>query len=91
MLRWSVASRPIRAGAIWSIDGVDGLLDALAEVAALVAVAQFDGLVLAGGGAGGNGCAADRAVREQDLDFDGGVAAGIEDLAGVDGIDKRHG
>ena len=72
-------------------DGVDGLLDALAEVAALVAVAQFNGLVFAGGGAGGNCCAADLAVGEQDFNFYGRVATGIEDFAGVDGIDKRHG
>jgi hypothetical protein len=44
--------------------------------------------VLTGGSAGGNCCAADLAVGEQDFDFYGRVATGIEDLAGVDGIDK---
>jgi hypothetical protein len=41
------------------VDVVHGLLDGLAEVVGLVAVAEFDGLVLAGGGAGGDGGAAD--------------------------------
>jgi hypothetical protein len=72
-------------------DGVNGLLDTLAEVAALVAVAQFNGFVLAGGSTGRNGSAADLAVREENFNFDRGVATRIEDLAGVDGIDKRHG
>ena len=48
-------------------DGVNGLLDTLAEVAALVAVAQLNGFVLAGGGTGRNGSAADLAVGEREL------------------------
>ena len=43
-------------------DRVNGLLDTLAEVTALVAVTEFDGFVLAGGSPGRNGCAADLAV-----------------------------
>ena len=70
---------------------VDGLEHALAEVAALVAVAQLVGLERAGGCAGGDGGAGDGAVVEQDLDLDGRVAAGVEDLAGADSFDGRHG
>ena len=61
----------------------DGLRDALAAVA-LAAVAQLDRLELAGRRARGHGGAADGARVELDLDLDGGVAARVEDLAGVD-------
>src|SRR5699024_2449534 len=69
-------------------DGAHRVEDALAQVAGLVAVTTLDGLEGAGGGAGGDGGAGERAVVEQDLHLDGGVAAGIEDLAGVNGIDQ---
>ena len=68
-----------------------GLLDTLAAVALLVAVAQLDRLERSGAGAAGDGRAGDRAVVERDLDLDGGVAARVEDLAGSDGVDARHG
>src|SRR5690606_26742876 len=71
-------------------DGVDGLLDTLAEVAARVAVAALDRLEGTGGGTRGDGRASDRAVVEGDLDLDGGVASGVEDLAGADGLDAGH-
>ena len=71
-------------------DAGDGLLHALAEVA-LAAVAQLDGLEGAGGGAAGHGRATERAVLEEDLHLDGGVAARVEDLAGADCSDDRHG
>ena len=71
-------------------DAADGLLHALAEVA-LAAVAQLDRLEGAGGGAAGHGRAAERAVLEEHLHLDGGVAARIEDLAGADCSDDRHG
>jgi hypothetical protein len=48
---------------------------ALAEVAALVAVAELVGLEGAGGGAGGNSGAGDHAVIEKDLDLDGRVSS----------------
>ncbi len=66
------------------VDVFDRLEDALAEVAALVAVAQFESLVDAGGGPGGNGGASDGAVSEGDVDFYRGVAAGVENFPGVD-------
>ena len=70
------------------VDVGDGLDHALAEVARLVAVAQLDGLVGAGAGARGDGGAAEGAVGQDHIDLDGGVAAAVEDLAGVDGGDR---
>jgi len=63
---------------------LDGLGDTLSEVALLVAVAQFDGLVFAGAGSGGDCGAADGAGIEEDINLDGGIATGVEDLAGLD-------
>ena len=48
------------------------------------AVAQLDGLEGAGGGAARHGRPAEAAVVEDDLDLDGGVSAGVENLPGVD-------
>ncbi len=83
----------VHAGELGGEDGLDvfdGLEDAFAEVDGLVAVAQLDGLVLAGGGAGGDGGAADGSAVEDDVGFDGGVAAGVEDFACVDRDDLGH-
>ena len=63
-----------------AIDIFHGAQHALAEVARLIAVAQFEGFVLAGGCARGHRGAAARAVFENDVRFDGGIAARIEDL-----------
>ena len=71
-------------------DGVDRLLDALAEVALLVAVAALDRLEGAGGGAGGHRRAGDGAVVEGHLDLDRRVAARVEDLAGAYCLDGGH-
>src|SRR5699024_9296703 len=49
------------------------------------------GLEGTGGGAGGDGGPGDGAVVETDLHLHGGVAAGVEDLAGDDGVDRSHG
>ena len=68
---------------------VDGLLDALAQVP-VAAVAQLDRLELAGGRAARHGGPAERAVVEQDLDLDSGVAARVEDLARADSFDGCH-
>ena len=57
------------------VDVGDCLQDALAFIAALVAVAQFDRLVLARGRAGGNRCGSAYAVAEGDYDTDGRIAA----------------
>ena len=72
-------------------DRKHGLLDTLAAVAFLVAVAQLGGLERAGAGPARHCRPGDRAVIERDLDLDGGVAARVEDLAGADGVDARHG
>ena len=63
------------------VDILDREQDALAVVTALVAVAQLAGFVHAGRRAGRHGRAADGAVVERDLDLDGRIAAGVEDLA----------
>ena len=70
----------------------DGLEHALAEIFRFVTVAELEGFVLAGGSAGRDGGAAKRSAIEEDVGFDGGIAAGIDDLAGVDTGDLRgHG
>ena len=66
----------------FTVDIVNCLLHALAAVTGLVAVAQLAGLVDTGGSAGGDSRSADGAVVEGDFHFDGGVAAGVEDLSG---------
>ncbi len=72
------------------VDRIDGLGHALAEVAFLVAVTEFPSFVLAGGGPTGHGGTAMHAAFEVDFDFDGGVAAGIEDFQGADVGDGRE-
>ncbi len=66
------------------IDVLDGLRDAFAQVATLVAIAQLAGLKGAGRSARRHHRAAEAAVLEHDLDLDGGVAAAVEYLATVD-------
>ncbi len=78
----------------WSdgvVDVVDGLEDALAEIAGLVAVAQLQRLVGAGAGAAGHGGPADRAVVQDHLDLDGRIAAAVQNFAGVNAFDAAHG
>ena len=55
------------------------------------AVAQLDGLVGAGRGSRRHGCAAHRTVFEHDIDFDGRIAAAVEDLTADDVDDGGHG
>ncbi len=71
-------------------DVFDGLGDAFAEVTLFVAVAELDGFVFAGAGAGGNGGAADGAAREDDVHFNGGIAARVENLAGLNVVNRAH-
>ena len=61
--------------------------DALAQVAALVAVPELAGLVHAGGSAGGHSGAAHGAVVQIDLHLNGGIAAGVQDLTAQDVYD----
>ncbi len=73
------------------VDVLDGLEHALAQVAALVAVAQFDGFAAAGGGSGGHGRAAHHARFQQHVALDGGVAAAVQHFAADDINDGTHG
>ncbi len=72
------------------LSGLDRVEDALAAVP-LSAVTTLGGLEGAGRGSGRDGGASHRVVVEQDLHFDRGVATGVEDFAGNDRVDERHG
>ena len=74
-----------------AVDGLDRLLHALAEIARLVAVAQLDRLMRAGGGARRHRGAAHRAVFQHHIDFDRGIAAAVENFAADDVDDGGHG
>ena len=65
------------------VDVLNCLEHALAEVTALIAVAQLASLVDTGGSAGRNGSAANGAVIKRDLDFHGRIAAGVQNLSGT--------
>ena len=69
---------------------VDGLADALAEVATLVAVASLGRLEGPGGGARRDGGTGERAVVETDLDLDRRVATRVQDLAGANLLNAGH-
>ena len=88
--RWLAASMPVSSGAMNALDILDGLQHALAQVVRLVAVAQFHGFVLARGGAAGNCRAANRAAFENNVGFNGGVSARIQNLARMDCSNLRH-
>src|SRR3546814_1123049 len=70
---------------------IDRRLHALAAPAARIAVALLDRLVRARRRARGHCGAAETAVFEEYIDLDRGVAAAIEDLAGMDVDDCGHG
>ena len=84
-----MASWPATASAISPLTLPTALRDALAAVG-VAAVAQLGGFELAGGGTGGDRGAPVRARAQGDLHLDGGVAAGIKDLACVDRFDLAH-
>src|SRR4029077_5389174 len=69
------------------IDVLHGAQDAFAKVARLIAVTQLQGLVFAGGRTGRHRGAATRAVFENHVGFDGGIAARFEDLPADDAGD----
>ena len=56
----------------------------LAPVSVRLAVAQLDCFPAAGRGPGGNRRPAGAAVVEKNVDLDGGIAPGVEDLPGAD-------
>ncbi len=72
------------------VDRVYGLEHALAEIAGSVAVAQFDRLVRAGGGAGRDRGAAEAAIVKQHIDLDRRIAAAVQNLAAVNVNDRSH-
>ncbi|MNS75658.1 hypothetical protein D3C72_1091850 [compost metagenome] len=72
------------------VDVLDGLQHALAEIAALVAVAQLDGLARTGRSARGHGRTAHGARFEQHVALDGGVASAVENFAADDVNDCTH-
>src|SRR5205085_11440105 len=75
----------------FAVHRVDRFAHALAEIAALVAVPQLDGLVRAGRGAGRHAGAAARAVLEQNVDLDRRIAAAVQNFAADDVHDCSHG
>ena len=72
-----------------AVDVADGLQHALAAVAALVAVAKLQRLACAGGGAGRDGGAAERARLEHDVHFDGWIASRIKNFPGLNTTDLQ--
>ena len=64
-----------------------GLLNALAAVAGLVAIAELDGLVFPGGGTGRNRGTAEVAGGKFDVNFDRGIATGVDNFASGNGAD----
>ena len=72
------------------VDVFNGLEHPLAQVAALVAVAHFNGFAATGGGARRHSGPAHHARFEQHVAFDGGVAAAVKNLATYDVNDSAH-
>ena len=72
------------------VDVVDGVANAFAEVAFLVAVAKLERLARTGRRARRHGRAAERARLQQAVDFDGRIAARIEDLTREKLFDLEH-
>src|SRR6202007_510406 len=70
-----------------AVNVLDGVQNSFAMEAGFVAVAKLKRFVFAGGGAGGQGGTAARAIFEDYLGFDGGIASGIDDLAAKDADD----
>ncbi len=73
-----------------AVDGGHRVEHALAQIARLVAVAQFDRLMLAGGGARGHGGAPHRPVFEDHIHLDGRIAAAVKDFAAGDIENRGH-
>ena len=89
--RCSLASMPSSFGRDHLVDVVHRLENALAGIAALVAVAQLQRLVLAGGGSAGNGGASARSAFQDDIGFNGGISAGIQNFTGKNQLNLSHG
>ncbi len=70
--------------------GLHCLLHPLAQVSALVPVTALDRFEGASRGSGRDGCTTNSAVVQTDFDLDRGVATGVQDFAGNDGVDDGH-
>ncbi len=70
---------------------VDRLAHALAQIAGLITVAQFYGLMRAGRGARRHRGAAKRAIFQKHVDLDGRIAAAVENFSADDIDDGGHG
>ena len=82
----SSASKPSKRRRDRFIHVRDGFGHAFAAVALLVAIAQFPRFMLAGARAARNGRAPEAAAFEMHIDFDGRIAARIENLARVNSL-----
>ena len=71
-------------------DVTDGFGDALAEVTRWVAVAQFEGFVFACAGPGGHRRSPGRALVQNHIDLDRGIAPRVENLARLNVNDGAH-
>ena len=89
MARWSAASQVGQGVGDFAVHIFHRLQHTLAQVALLVAVAQLDRLVLAGGGSAGDGGASSGSVRQDDFRLDRGVAARIENLPRLNFLNLR--
>jgi hypothetical protein len=69
-----------------SVDVVHGIEDSFAQVAGLIAIAQFNSFVDAGGGSAGH-CSTKKAVFGGEVDLDGGVAAAVKNFASFNRTD----
>ena len=74
-----------------AVDGSYCLGDAFAEVAGLVAIAQFDGLMCASRSTGGNGSTTHGTVFQYNIHFHCWIAAAVEDFACGNVDDGGHG
>ena len=72
------------------VDVVDCLEHALAAIALLIAVAQFERFIHARAGAAGDDGPADNAAVQLDFDFDGRIAAAVEYFTRVDDYNFAH-
>ena len=96
----SANSADVERALVGGVEADDGVADLAVHVGdrvgdalaaeALAAVAQLDGLVRAGAGAARDGGPAPGAGHQLDLDLDGRVAAGIEDLPAGDVVNDAH-
>ena len=81
--RWSSSRFEQRFGDD-AVDVADGLAHAFAAVSRRVAIAQLERFALAGRRAGGHGGPSEGAALERHVDFDGRIAARIQDFAPMD-------